>query len=584
MARFSGGSGGGSGTPGPRGPRGLPGEGFNFRGEWVTDTAYLKNDVVTQGGSSYIANYDYQDTDGPSLDGDLWAVLALKGADGEGGGTADIADFIFTSEEGQSSISLPGDKQMRIGAGEEGDLYLDAGDDLYLTTLGDDIHIRAGDDIRFTASYDGDEGTEYYWRMNSEGRFQLPGDGYISNPYQETTTPSTYSTSFNDNYLNDQSGLTQANAVYLPVDQNTLWFQNNSSSFTSPVTITFADTTTVQTIAIFDATSQGTPAVIFQWDGQLDKAYADTFPLNISVDYNQINSGPSVIILDPVEWDGGDQHIVIDATAPNHIHIRAGGEIDQSTADLIIGGEETSLLVSDTGDYVDVRTTSESSTNVWRFNSDGYLTGPAMGGLFVSGILNGDGDLYIQSSDNKVVISGDSGEFLRDLSIPENQIATIGDVNAARFGGSASYHSRSTQGPQASANLVQPFTFSTTDWQTGIERIDNTKIKMLSAGKYNIAFSAQLVQANNNGTVNIWLNKNGTPMAYTNTKVVVESNATYTVAAWNFFVDAAADDYYELIWSSSSTNTTIQYDPAQTINGNLHPEIPSIIVTVNQVG
>ena len=75
MARFTGGSGGGSGTPGPRGPRGLPGEGFNFRGEWVTGTAYLKNDVVTQGGSSYIANYDYQDVDGPSLDGDLWACL-----------------------------------------------------------------------------------------------------------------------------------------------------------------------------------------------------------------------------------------------------------------------------------------------------------------------------------------------------------------------------------------------------------------------------------------------------------------------------------------------------------------------------
>jgi hypothetical protein len=84
--------------------------------------------------------------------------------------------------------------------------------------------------------------------------------------------------------------------------------------------------------------------------------------------------------------------------------------------------------------------------------------------------------------------------------------------------------------------------------------------------------------------VNIWLNKNGSPMAYTNTKLVVESNAPYKVAAWNFFVDAAANDYYEIMWSSSSTNTKIEYDAAQTINGNLHPEIPSIIVTVNQVG
>jgi hypothetical protein len=223
-------------------------------------------------------------------------------------------------------------------------------------------------------------------------------------------------------------------------------------------------------------------------------------------------------------------------------------------------------------------------SNYWQFGSDGYLTGPAMGGLLVSGLLNGENDLWLSSNDNVVLNGNNGGEFIGNADVPANQIATIGDVNSGRFGASASYHSRVDQGPQASADLVQAFTFSTTDWETGILRVENKKIKMLSAGKYNIAFSAQLVQGNNNGTVNIWLNKNGTPMAYTNTKLVIESNATYTVAAWNFFVDAAADDYYELIWSSSSTNTTVQYDPAQTINGNLHPEIPSIIVTVNQVG
>jgi hypothetical protein len=311
-------------------------------------------------------------------------------------------------------------------------------------------------------------------------------------------------------------------------------------------------------VAIYDATSQGTPAVIFQWDDeQRNKSYADTFPLLIAVDYNQINIGPSVIILDPVQWDGSDQHLVIDATAPNHIHIRAGGEIDQSTAELILGGENTYVKVSDISGNVDINAadvtiSSQSAPSALNINT---FTGAIVNSARTSGYA------------------------------PEDKIvATLGDIAAGRFGASASYHSRVTQGPQASANLVQPFTFSTTDWETGIERVDNTKIKMLSAGKYNIAFSAQLVQANNAGTVNIWLNKNGTPMAYTNTKVVVESNATYTVAAWNFFVDAAANDYYELIWSSSSTHTTVQYDPAQTINGNLHPEIPSIIVTVNQVG
>jgi hypothetical protein len=168
------------------------------------------------------------------------------------------------------------------------------------------------------------------------------------------------------------------------------------------------------------------------------------------------------------------------------------------------------------------------------------------------------------------------------LTGPQGETGDTGP--AGGFGASASYHSRVDQGPHTPANTVQAFTFSTTDWETGIQRVDNTKIKMLSAGKYNIAFSAQLHQTNSSGTINIWLNKNGTPMAYTNTKVAITSNNPYYVAAWNFFVDAAANDFYELIWSSSSTNTVVEYDPAQTISGNLHPEIPSIIVTVNQVG
>lgn len=279
-----------------------------------------------------------------------------------------------------------------------------------------------------------------------------------------------------------------------------------------------------------------------------------------------------------------DQYIIIDPTAPNHIHIRAGGTQDASNADLIIGGEDTNLLVSDTGDYVDVRTTSETATNIWRFGSDGILSGPGMSTLYTYWITAPESSLKLSSSSDQVILNGATGEFLNDETDPANQIATMGDVNSGRFGASAAYHSRVDQGPQVSADLVQAFTFSTTDWETGILRVENKKIKMLSAGKYNIAFSAQIVQGNNNGTINIWLNKNGTPMAYTNTKLVIESNATYTVAAWNFFVDAAVDDYYEIMWSSSSTNTKIEYDAAQTINGNLHPEIPSIIVTVNQVG
>jgi hypothetical protein len=850
MARFSGGSGGGSGTPGPRGPRGFDG-----------DSAY---EVAVENG--------FVGTEQEWLDSI--------------GGNADIADFVFTAEEGQSKISLPSDRQMRIEAGATSDLYLTAGDEIYIRTTDEDIRLQAGDDVRFVSNYDADAESGYFWRMDSDGEFQLPGNGFISNPSgtsgdgygndtihlvpndfdgdneteqriiidptgpnhihiraggdidastaelilggeknkvaisdsnktviigtaaltqntyvnanelsnEDLILPSTANiqegstvnvddieypvTSFEVDPMNDGFSIVRAtgasfvagasytftieesynhswefnpngylsgpamgglfvsgllngegdlwlgssdyNVILSPGPENAAFvgdasnvnnqiatlgdIQGAGGSLVVPVNIKDSED---ENFITFTRTSTGTARIATPQDDLSLRSARDItlFPGsdgdgNVYIGWGDaeltpdspnrvatigdINDVHGDITFDGVQIIGGgtasgdglgagtmelvpdadlyanDQYLVIDPTDPNHIHIRAGGVQDASTADLFLGAERTGIQVSDSSGDVIIRSKNPDTTNIyenvngdggpifaifadlshispnanfsvdvdgtlyvidsaqvldvegspvteltatpatfvtgmsymihesngensWNFDSSGVLYGPVMGALGVQAIRsNGQEDLYVYGED-KIILDGTNGEFIGEVD-PDNQIATIGDVNAGRFGASASYHSRVTQGPQASANTVQALTFSTTDWQTGIQRVDNTKIKMLSAGKYNIAFSAQFVQANNNGTVNIWLNKNGTPMAYTNTKLVIESNATYTVAAWNFFVDAAANDYYELIWSSSSTHTTVQYDPAQTINGNLHPEIPSIIVTVNQVG
>ena len=127
-------------------------------------------------------------------------------------------------------------------------------------------------------------------------------------------------------------------------------------------------------------------------------------------------------------------------------------------------------------------------------------------------------------------------------------------------------------------------TLNNTDWQTGIVLESNSHIKMTNAGKYNIAFSAQMHQTSSSGVVNIWLNKNGTPVANSNTKFDITANNPYAVAAWNFFVDAAAGDYYEIIWSSSDNHTVLEALAATGTGPTLHPAVPSLIVTVNQVG
>jgi hypothetical protein len=244
-------------------------------------------------------------------------------------------------------------------------------------------------------------------------------------------------------------------------------------------------------------------------------------------------SGLNTIKLIPNEDINTDQYIIIEPTAPNHIHIRAGGTQDASNANLFLGGEVTNIVVSDSLD--------------------------------------------------SVILNGSSGEYLENSLNPDNQIATIGDINAARFGASASFFSTADQGPFAE-DTIQAFSFNNTDWATGVSLASTNRVTMTNAGKYNIAFSGQVRQTQSSGNVYIWLNKNGTPIANTNTKVAISSSSPYSVAAWNFFVDAAADDYYQLMWSSDSEHTVMEYEAATGSGATLKPAIPSIILTVNQVG
>jgi len=66
----------------------------------------------------------------------------------------------------------------------------------------------------------------------------------------------------------------------------------------------------------------------------------------------------------------GNQYIVVDPTAPNHIHLRAGGTIDASTAELYLGGEQTNVNVSDTTKEVYIRA---NNAHVTTFANNGTL-------------------------------------------------------------------------------------------------------------------------------------------------------------------------------------------------------------------
>jgi len=107
---------------------------------------------------------------------------------------------------------------------------------------------------------------------------------------------------------------------------------------------------------------------------------------------------------------------------------------------------------------------------------------------------------------------------------------------------------------------------------------------MANPGKYSIAFSIQLLNSvNTRPVVTIWLNRNDSPVADSATDVYLGTavDTERSVAAWNFFVDAEAGDYFSLMVVTNGTGVAV-FGGASANPGA--PAIPSTIVTVNQVG
>jgi len=125
---------------------------------------------------------------------------------------------------------------------------------------------------------------------------------------------------------------------------------------------------------------------------------------------------------------------------------------------------------------------------------------------------------------------------------------------------------------------------STTDITYGVTVSGsiNDKIKFANAGVYNIQFSAQMdkTSAGSDFITYIWIKQNDVDVPISNTAITVlgGSNAK-TVAAWNWYVNANAGDFVQIVWASAASDARIQYDASPAYG----PAVPSLIVTANRV-
>ena len=163
-----------------------------------------------------------------------------------------------------------------------------------------------------------------------------------------------------------------------------------------------------------------------------------------------------------------------------------------------------------------------------------------------------------------------------NVTATDNQINVV--VGEARYFGS--FYSTADQTNADTENFI---TYNNTDLSNGVSIVSNSRITIANAGIYNIQFSAQLDKTDGgNDYIEIWLKKNGTNIANTSTVVTLHAQDGKSVAAWNWFVNAAAGDYYQIAWYSADANMFLNYIAGGS--NPTRPAVPSVILTVNRVG
>ena len=200
--------------------------------------------------------------------------------------------------------------------------------------------------------------------------------------------------------------------------------------------------------------------------------------------------------------------------------------------------------------------------------------------------LGGGGETQLRYLDDIVGVATNSSnynsKFLQwDSSSNKAEFVNInsGNIVGIVTGYYGSFYDTTTQNV-VGVNTYQPFTINTTDISNQVSIANSSHIVVANSGVYNIQFSLQIDKSQGSlAHVYIWLKKNGVDVPNSATELAVQGTSSEIVAAWNFVVSASANDYYELMWSSTDDHIQIK---ARTASGVV-PAIPSIILTVVSV-
>lgn len=235
-------------------------------------------------------------------------------------------------------------------------------------------------------------------------------------------------------------------------------------------------------------------------------------------------------------------------------------------------------------------TLANAGVSSWSGGATGLTPAtPATGDVILSGLLNVASGGTGQSSytNGQLLIGNTAGNTLGKATLTAGSGIAItngaASVTIASDKAYGSFYDTTTQSGVALTATAITFNSTSLSYNVAIGS-PTSRIVVTRAGIYNVQFSAQISNPSAAiDDVTIWIRQNGVNIADSAGIVGTPEKHGgidgHTVIGWNYVLQAAANDYFELYWITDSGTTQILTYPASAS----HPQAPSMILTVQQV-
>jgi hypothetical protein len=206
-----------------------------------------------------------------------------------------------------------------------------------------------------------------------------------------------------------------------------------------------------------------------------------------------------------------------------------------------------------------------SSNANWRIFQTGSSGGTSGIDVFVTGgTYNGGQLLFTNNTGGTFTVTG-----VTSSGLSSNYYASFSNTTNIIVSG---------------ANISTVWTYNTTEISNGIIVENNSRIKVLNDGIYEIGYSGQIekTQGGSATDVTIWALINGLPVDRSSSTVTLVSNSSYQLPFVSYIFNLNANDYVEFYFSAPSDH--IQLTTLSGLTSPTRPISPSVIIVAKAVG